>query len=112
MKDLVQFIEDTPEEQYDIYGAEWLENARDAAYTTTDEEFLRMKAEMFDHGEEIQRLLDTYDCDAILVPTFTDIPYDILGNPAISVPLGYYSSAVDIDIDKRGGLVKRGPHIA
>lgn len=111
MEDLVRFIKDTPEERYDIYGAEWLENARDAAYTTTDEEFFRMKSEMFNDGQEIERLLDEYDCDAILVPTFTDIPYDIIGNPAISVPLGYYSSTVDMAIDERGDLARKGPNI-
>lgn len=109
MSDLVEYIRNTPAEQYDIYGAEWLENARDAEYTTTDEGFLLMRAEMADLGEEIQRLLDKYDCDAILVPTFTDIPYDINGNPAISVPLGFYSSCVDISQNR--GLVKKGPNI-
>lgn len=109
MADLVQFIRNTPGEQYDTYGAEWLENARDAEYTTSDEEFHRMRAEMSDYGEEIHRLLDKYECDAILVPTYTDIPYDINGNPAISVPLSFYS--VNVDITKRGALVKQGPNV-
>lgn len=109
MADLVQFIKDTPGEQYGTYGAEWLENARDAGYTTSDDGFRRMRAEMSDHGEEIHRLLDKYDCDAILVPTYTDIPYDINGNPAISVPVGFYS--FDVDIAKRHSFVKRGPNV-
>lgn len=109
MADLVQFIKDTPEEQYEAYGAEWLENARDAKSTTSDEEFQHMRADMFDHGREIQQLLDSYNCDAILVPTFTDIPYDIVGNPAVSVPLGVYSS--DVDIARQSNLVKKGPNV-
>lgn len=109
MADLVQFIKDTPEEQYDIYGADWLENARDAEHTTSDDEFLCMRTEMFDHGEEIRRLLDKYACDAVLVPTYTDIPYDIVGNPAISVPLGFHS--FNVDIAKRNDLVKQGPNV-
>lgn len=109
MADLVQFIKVTPGEQYGIYGAEWLENARDAEYTTSDVEFRRMRAEMVDLGQEIQRLLDRYGCDAILVPAYTDIPYDIAGNPAISVPLGFYS--FDVDIAKRDDLLKRGPNV-
>lgn len=109
MADLIQYMKETPGEQYDTYGAEWLENARDAEYTTSDEGFRRMRAEMFDHGEEIQRLLDQYDCDAILVPTYTDIPYDIGGNPAISVPLGFYS--FNVNIARRDDLVRRGPNV-
>lgn len=68
-----------------------------------------MKTEMFDYGEEIRRLLDNYDCEAMIVPTFTDIPYDLLGSPAISVPLGFYSS--EVTVSESNGLVEKAPDI-
>lgn len=98
-----------PDEKCDKHGTEWLEDARDAKYTTSQREFHLMRDEAFDEGEEIQRLLDKYGCDALVVPTFTDVPHDIIGNPTISVPLGFYSSNVNVETCR--GLVSKAPNI-
>lgn len=107
--DLITFMQTKPDEQCDTHGTEWLEDARDAEYTTSAKEFHLMRDEAFEEGEEIQQLLDKYDCDALVVPTFTDVPHDMIGNPTISVPLGFYSS--NVNVERGRGLVSKAPNI-
>ncbi|KAJ5668934.1 amidase [Penicillium macrosclerotiorum] len=109
MSDLTKFLKETPEEQYDRYGADWFDQASNAAHLP-DDKAREIKAHVDDLGEEVNRMLDQYACDAIVAPAYTDIPFDLGGNPAIVVPLGFYSHAVDARkvFDR---LKFRGPNI-
>ena len=108
--DLVRFTTDDPSEENSKYGCGWLENANRSTLTSDSPELIERKEGQERLGHEIQELLDKYECDAIMVPTSTDIPYDLGGNPAISVPMGFYSKDKKVTRTKFGAVTK-GPNI-
>lgn len=110
ISDLIEFTKVVPEEHYDLLGAEWFENARDAPGTSKSERFLEVKAKMERYGEDVVKLLDHSQCDVLLATSSTDLPLDLGGLPGISVPLGFYSEKRPVVTNARG-LVTKGPNI-
>lgn len=84
IEDLIEFTEATPEEQYEKYGAEWFENARDALGTSASDAVLQVKSRMEHLGEDVTRLLDKHNCDVLLATSSTDLPLDLGRLPGIS----------------------------
>ncbi|CAG8382191.1 unnamed protein product [Penicillium salamii] len=109
-EDLIEFTKNTSEEEYERYGANWFESARDAPGTSKPEQFLSVKARMEDLGDDIARLLDKYGCDIILATSSADLPLDLGRLPGIQVPLGFYSSNREI-VRNAKGMVTKGPNI-
>lgn len=110
LSDLVKFTEEDPSEENSTYGCGWLKNASQSNLRSGDPELERRRESQERLGNEIEELLDGYNCDAIMVPTSTNIPYDLGGNPAISVPLGFYSKDRKVTKTKFGAITK-GPNI-
>lgn len=106
LPDLVKFTEDNPLQENSKYGCDWLQNANRSKLRSGTAEMNERKAGQEQLGKEIEELLDRYQCDAIMVPTSANIPYDLGGNPAISVPLGFYSSNRSITRNKFGAVLK------
>lgn len=110
VSDLIEFIKRTPEEEYEKFGAEWFENARDVQGSSTSEEFLKSKVKMEHLGQDLVRLLDEHNCDILMATTSTDLPLDLGRLPGISVPLGFYSSDRAV-VKNSKGQVSKGPNI-
>ncbi|KAJ5088765.1 amidase [Penicillium angulare] len=110
ISDLIEFTKSTPEEEYDRYGANWFENARDAPYTSASEEFFSVKARMEHLGDDIARLLDTSNCDVLLATSSTDLPLDLGRLPGIQVPLGFYSANREV-VRNVKGMASKAPNI-
>jgi amidase len=110
ISDLIDFTKNTSEEDYERYGANWFESARDAPGTSRSEEFLSVKARMEHLGYDIERLLDTHHCDILLATSSTDLPLDLGRLPGIQVPLGFYSADREIVRDSKG-MVTKAPNI-
>lgn len=108
--DLVKFTEDNPSEENSKYGCDWLQNASQSKLSSGTAELNERKEGQENLGKEIEELLDRYECDAIMVPTSTNIPYDLGGNPGISVPLGFYSKD-RLPTRNKFGAVLKGPNI-
>jgi amidase len=110
----VRFIETHPGERFVDYGAEWLMQARDCEYLSSDAAFIASKKRMEDLGDDIGQILDSHMCDALVAPTEADVPFDLGGNPAITVPLDFWSKAKKVVMEKNGdkpGMVREGPNI-
>ncbi|XWW92117.1 hypothetical protein V2A60_000039 [Cordyceps javanica] len=110
ISDLIDFIKERPEEQYEKFGADWFENARDAPGSSESEDYLKTKAKMEHLGEDVVRLLDKHNCDVLLATSSTDLPLDLGRLPGISVPLGFYSAERPV-VENSKGLVTKGPNI-
>ncbi|TQV97343.1 amidase [Cordyceps javanica] len=110
ISDLIDFIKERPEEQYEKFGADWFENARDAPGSPEPEDYLKTKAKMEHLGEDVVRLLDKHNCDVLLATSSTDLPLDLGRLPGISVPLGFYSAERPV-VRNSKGLVTKGPNI-
>ncbi len=110
ISDLIDFTKSTSEEDYEKYGADWFENARDAPGTSESEEFLSAKARMEHLGDDIARLLDNHDCDILLATSSTDLPLDLGRLPGIQVPLGFYSADRAV-VRNSKGMVTKAPNI-
>ncbi|CAG8250879.1 unnamed protein product [Penicillium salamii] len=110
ISDLIEFTKNKSEEEYEKYGANWFESARDAPGTSKSEQFLSVKARMEDLGDDIARLLDKYGCDIILATSSADLPLDLGRLPGIQVPLGFYPSDREI-VRNAKGMVTKGPDI-
>jgi len=110
MADLIHFMENTEAEKMSKYGADVFIAARDEKHTKDSKEFQDALQQAKFLGGDIQRLLDTSNCDVLVMPTSADVPYDLGQNPIISVPLGFYSperkQVVNID-----GLIAKGNNI-
>lgn len=110
ISDLIEYIKAHPEEQYDNFGTDWFDNARDAPGTSQSEEFAKAKQRMEYLGDEVPRLLDRHNCDLLLAMSSTDLPLDLGRLPGISVPLGFYSPARRT-IRNSKNQVTKGPNI-
>ncbi|KAJ5626815.1 amidase [Penicillium herquei] len=110
MSDLIEFTKGTAAEEYEKFGANWFESARDAPGTSASEEFRLVNARLENLGEDIPRLLDEQNCDILLATSSTDLPLDLGRLPGIQVPLGFYSSDQEV-IRNSKGMVTRAPNI-
>lgn len=110
ISDLIEFTENISEEKYGECGADWFESARDAPGTSMSEEFFAVKGRMEHLGDDIARLLDTFDCDLLLAPSSTDLPLDLGRLPGIQVPLGFYSANHEV-VRNFKGMVTKAPNI-
>lgn len=110
LSDLIDYHKSNPAEKVNEYGIDVFEIANALPYTEESDEF-RVSLAKRDHlGKEIERLLDAADSDALVVPGSGDTPSDLGGNPAVLVPLGFYSKEKPVDI-VRDGMVYKGPKI-
>ena len=100
----------TPEERAEDYGLDWFQNTLERSQDSMSPEFRESSRINEDLGADIQRLLDSSDCQAMVVPTSTDIPHDLGGNPAITVPLGFYAETRGI-VRSDKGLIQKAPNI-
>ncbi|KAJ3573530.1 hypothetical protein NPX13_g4666 [Xylaria arbuscula] len=110
ISELIEFIKATPEEQYDVYGAEWFVNARDAPGSSQSAEYRQVKEKMELLGQDVVKLLDEHNCDVLLATSSTDLPLDLGRLPGISVPLGFFSENRLVVTDSKG-FVKKGPNV-
>ncbi|KAJ5716381.1 amidase [Penicillium malachiteum] len=110
ISDLIEFTKGTPAEEYEKFGANWFESARDAPGTSASEEFSLVNARLENLGEDIPRLLDEQNCHILLATSSTDLPLDLGRLPGIQIPLGFYSSEQRV-IRNSKGMVTKAPNI-
>ncbi|KAJ5702459.1 amidase [Penicillium malachiteum] len=110
ISDLVEFTKGTSAEEYEKFGANWFESARDAPGTSASEEFCLVNARLENLGEDIPRLLDQQNCEILLATSSTDLSLDLGRLPGIQVPLGFYSSDQEV-IRNSKGMVTKAPNI-
>lgn len=110
MSDLIEYLKENPAEKVEEFGIDGFERARDALQNLVESPSNPTVRRSFQtslkQGREIQRLLDSHDADAILVPTSADIPYDLGQNPAITVPISFYPEETDKSISPNGMTTK------
>ena len=103
-------MEKTPEEEVTAYGIDAFVAARDEPRNSSSAEFHDAVRRMMEQGRTISKLLDDANCDALVVPTTANIPYDLGQNPAIAIPLGFFP-----DTRKKSTslnqLISKGPNI-
>ena len=109
-EELVQFLKGTPEDRAEDYGLDWFQNTLERAHDSSSAEFAESSRINKDLGADIQRLLDSSDCQAMVIPASTDIPHDLGGNPAITVPLGFYSERREI-VRSSKGFIRKAPNV-
>lgn len=107
---LIEFMKQTPGEETEKYGLDWLEAARDEPFSSTSKEFQDAMEEMIRQGNAIKKLLDDADCDALVIPTTGDAPYDVGQNPAVAVPIGFFPPDKAVSLTAFG-KVSKGPNI-
>jgi amidase len=110
MKDLVEFMENTKEEETEKFGIDMFTAARDQNHDKNSPDFLEGVKTMKHLGADIERLLDKTGCDVLAMPTSADVPYDLGQNPVISVPLGFYSLERK-QSNGRNGMIAKGNNI-
>lgn len=110
LTDLIDFHKSSPAEKVDEYGIDVFEIANALTCTEESEEFRISLNKRYHLGREIERLLDATDADALVVPGSGDTPSDMGGNPAVLVPLGFYSKEKSVDI-VHSGMAYKGPGI-
>lgn len=112
LNDLIKFTEENPAEEASRWGMkEWYAAAKAAEEPGVDSKaHLASLARRRKMGGQIEKLLESYHCDIIVAPSWTETTANIGGCPQISVPMGFYPEGWPI---KRGlsGLIKQGPHI-
>jgi hypothetical protein len=79
-------MEENVSEENFKYGCGWLKNASQSKLKSGTAEMNRRKEAQEKLGNEIHELLDRYECDAIMVPTSTNIPYDLEEIPQYLYP--------------------------
>jgi amidase len=103
-------MEKTPGEEVGKYGLDWFIAARDEPFNRSSKEFQDAVQEMIRQGDAIKNLLDEADCDALVVPTTGDTPYDLGQNPGVAVPIGFYPADKKVSLTA-SGKVSKGPNI-
>ena len=105
--DLIDYIKRTPEEEYDVYGATYLEKAwSESSRNYNLPECIIDRQSM---GRDVRRLLAKYHCDVIAVPADCRNPSDLGQCPTITVPMGFYPR--DTKPLHYAGRVEVGPNI-
>lgn len=110
MTDLINFMERAPEEEVEKYGISAFVAAKEEPQNSSSEEFQEAVRRMVEQGSAISKLLDEANCDALVVPTTADIPYDLGQNPAIAVPLGFFPSTRK-KTTSVNQMISKGPNI-
>lgn len=75
-----------------------------------EEDFEAVFARRQAKGLEIQDMLDSHNCDAMIVPTRCHNPSDLGQCPVICLRMGFFSEQKQIERSK-GDLVTKGPNI-
>lgn len=117
MADLVNFTAVTPAENAMDYGLEGFVAARDEPHNSSSPEFQAEVHRMLEQGSAIAKMLNTANCDALVVPTMADIPSDLGQNPVIAVPLGFrplttraLRSSRMVPKDRASQMIGKGPN--
>ncbi|KAK1753798.1 amidase, partial [Echria macrotheca] len=108
--DLIEFLKNTTQEEYDRFGAKWFEDARDISDSSESEMYLASKKRLDYLGLDPVRLLARTGCDLLVAVPTVDLPLDLGRLPGIAVPLGYYSEATPVTKGE-DGLVTCGPNM-
>lgn len=106
LDDLLLFMESEPGEKMEDFGAARFKKAKDSPPM----DFHHAFAQRLSKGSEISEILDTHECDALLLPVGCRNPGDLGQNPIMSLPMGFYSQAREVTSDKFGMTLK-GPGI-
>ncbi|KAJ8121676.1 hypothetical protein O1611_g10037 [Lasiodiplodia mahajangana] len=113
LRDVIRYIEETPEEE----PGQWKSNTLVRAADYGDEADRDTARFMASHnlrlhiGMEIARLLDKYECDILAVPQGTDSTSSIGGNPQIAVPMPPHPTDYPLPSKIKFGRVSTGPNI-
>lgn len=110
LSELIDYHKRTPEEKVDEYGITEFEAANQSVYTEDSEEFIASLEKRNQFGKEIEMLLDSAESDVIVMPGSGDTPSDMGGNPAVLVPLGFYTKNRPISRIK-DNIPYKGPKI-
>lgn len=61
-------------------------------------------------GSEIDEILDSHQCDALVVPAHCHNPSDLAQAPVLCLPMGFFSAEHPVEKNS-AGLVTKGPNI-
>lgn len=112
LSDLIGFTERTPEEMNNSYGMKHWIAAEEAGrkYNHSSSEYKKSLARRLRIAQEVPRLLDEYDCDILVAPSWTESTANFGGCPTVSVPMRCYPD----DFPPRNspeGMMMTGPNI-
>ena len=115
VEDIIAFTKMTPTEEYPARDIDrWTSSLKSASMTPEELERRRTKMLRCSKEEGILGVLDAYNLDAIIAPT-TEGPHITFaaraGLPIVTVPMGFYSRDTEIEMNKRGDLVNKGPNV-
>ena len=105
---LIEHMKNDPRERYAEYGAPNFEKAEKIAMSKED--FEELFALRQSKGQEIHKLLDEHNCDAMILPAHCHNPSDLGQCPVMCVPMGFYSDQRVIEYSD-GDLISKGPNI-
>jgi amidase len=113
LEDVMEYTQKTLVEDNERWGMkEWIEVQKEAAnFTKESPEFKQSLARRQKMGREIEELLDKYECDLLVVTSYSETPAGNGGCPAITVPLGFYPADWPVEKKPATGLVWAGPNI-
>ncbi|KAK4032923.1 amidase signature domain-containing protein [Parachaetomium inaequale] len=115
LKDLVDTIQSEQLEEYPARDVEMMLRALDTSKSAPDYTTMLRKEEYYANSGGFEGAMDRHDCDVLIAPAGSlalQAFAAVGGNPAMSVPMGFYPEGTKIRRDEmRGGLVSVAPGI-